>query len=277
MQAGALGIALLLTICGCAAQRGADSRAPVAAVAERAAAPSGAPLRVGLTPSYPPMVFKRDGRLMGVEVDLARELGNDLARSVQFTELPWNHLIPALNQGHIDIIMSGMSITTYRQEHVSFVDPYMQISQMAIIRAEDAGRFGRPEALYNTVGRVGFARGTTGALFARASLHEAKLKPFKDIDDGIRALRSREIDFFVHDATTAWRLAADPSERELIGLHWPLTQEHLAWAVRKSDATLRRQLNGIVVQWKRSGRLETILNRWITLRVEVSQGERAAH
>jgi polar amino acid transport system substrate-binding protein len=275
MHVGALGTALLLVICGCAMQRGADSRGPVA-VAEREAGPSGAPLRVGLTPSCPPVVFKHDGKLVGVEVDLARELGHDLARSVELIELPWEHLIPALNRGRVDIIMSGMSITTYRQKHVSFVDPYMRISQMAIIRAEDAGRFGRPEALYNTAGRVGFATGTTGELFARANLLEAKLRPFKDAGDGIGALRSGEIDFFVHDAPTVWHLTADPSERELIGLHWPLTHEHLAWAVRKSDGALRRQLNTIVVQWKRNGRLDAILNRWITVRVEVPQGERAA-
>jgi polar amino acid transport system substrate-binding protein len=276
MQVGALGTVLLLTICGCAMHRGAERRAPVVS-AERVVVPSGAPLRVGVAPSYPPVAFKRGAEIVGVEVDLARGLGRDLVRSVQFVELPWERLIPALHQGHIDIIMSGMSITTYRQAHVSFVDPYMQTSQMAIIRVEDTVRFGRPEALYNTAGRVGFMTGTTGELFARARLPDAKLKPFTDVDGGIRALRSGQIDFFVHDAPTVWRLTADPSERELIGLHWPLTQEHVAWAVRKSDVALRRQLNAIVARWKKEGRLETILNRWIGLRIEIRQGERVAH
>jgi ABC-type amino acid transport substrate-binding protein len=217
------------------------------------------------------MVFTHDGTLMGVEVDLAVELGHDLDRPVLFAQLAWEQLIPALTQGRIDVIMSGMSITTYRKQHIRFTDPYMQIGQMAVIRVEDVGRLGRPEALYGTTGGVGFKRRTTGELFARASLKSATLRSFPEVDDGLLALRAGEIDFFVHDAPTVWRITADPSEHELIGLHWPLTQEHLAWGTRNADTAFRQRLNALIAEWKRSGRLQTILNRWITLRVQVEQ------
>jgi len=217
------------------------------------------------------MAFTHDDTLMGVEVDLARELGRDLDRPVLFAPLPWEQLIPALTQGRIDVIMSGMSITTYRKQHISFTDPYMQIGQMAIIRVEDVGRLGRPEALYATTGAVGFKKRTTGELFVRASLKGATPRSFPEVDDGLRALRAGEIDFFVHDAPTVWRVTADPSEQELIGLHWPLTQEYLAWGTRKSDAAFRQRLNATIAEWQQSGRLQSILNRWITLRVQVQQ------
>lgn len=212
---------------------------------------------------------------MGVEVDLARELGRELDRPVLFAQLPWEQLIPALTQERIDVIMSGMSITTYRKQHISFTDPYMQIGQMAIIRVEDVGRLGRPEALYATTGGVGFKQRTTGELFARASLKRATLRSFPEVDDGLRALRAGEIDFFVHDAPTVWRITADPAEHELIGLHWPLTQEYLAWGTRKSDTAFRERLNAIIAEWMSNGRLQTVLNRWITLRVQVQQEQAA--
>lgn len=273
MRAAVFCVGFALVFAGCAARHAREAAPPPTV---RSRTPSGVPLRVGLAPDYPPIVFKREGTLRGVEIDLARELSRELDRPVVFTELPWEELIPALTQGRIDIIMSGMSITNYRKQHIDFVDPYMQIGQMAIIRVEDVGRFGRPEALYGTTGAVGFKRRTTGELFARATLKSARLVSFPEVDDGLQALRAGEIDFFVHDAPTVWRVGADPSEQQLIGLHWPLTQEHLAWGVRKSDVAFRERLNAILAEWQRSGHLQSVLNRWITLRVEVQQTERAS-
>src|SRR5262245_32751572 len=75
---------------------------------------SNPPLKVGVSPIFPPMVFKQNGNLAGVEVDLARAFGEYLGRPVTFVELPWKDQIDAVNQGRIDIIMSSMSVTTAR-------------------------------------------------------------------------------------------------------------------------------------------------------------------
>jgi ABC-type amino acid transport substrate-binding protein len=54
-------------------------------------------------------------------------------------------------------------------------------------------------------------------------------------------------------------------------LHWlrPLTEAYLAWGVRKSDPALKHQLDAVVSDWKRSGRLQVMLNQWIVVSVEV--------
>ena len=36
------------------------------------------PLRVGITPDYPPMVFKYNGQIAGAEVDMGRALAGQL-------------------------------------------------------------------------------------------------------------------------------------------------------------------------------------------------------
>ena len=61
-----------------------------------AAAP---PLRVGVSPVFPPMVFKQQGQLVGIEVDLARAVGEQLGRAVTFVELPWEDQIEAVQDG----------------------------------------------------------------------------------------------------------------------------------------------------------------------------------
>jgi len=87
---------------------------------DSAARRGGAPLRVGVSPVYRPVVFREDDRIVGIEADFARRAGERLGRRVEFVEMLRHDLIPALEVGTIDVIMSGMSITPDRARRVLF-------------------------------------------------------------------------------------------------------------------------------------------------------------
>jgi len=224
-------------------------------------------LRIGMTPEYPPLVYKFRGQPVGMEVDFAKQLGKELDKQITFVETPWSELIPALVEGRIDIIMSGMSITAERAKLVSFTEPYMQIGQMALIRAGDQTAFANPETFFDTTSRVGFVSNTTGEQVAKVVFSRAKLVPQPTVEDGIAALRKGTIDIFIHDAPTVWRIGGNPGEKELTGLYWPLSDESLAWAVRKSDVPLHFALSSKVKEWKLTGRLQQLMSNWIILRI----------
>ena len=104
-------------------------------------------LRIGITPDYPPLIFKTGEEIKGAEADFGNLLAKELKRKAQFIELPWEELIPALIGGKIDIIMSGMSITDARKVRVDFTEPYMKSGLMALMRAEDAPRYSTLESI----------------------------------------------------------------------------------------------------------------------------------
>ena len=225
-------------------------------------------LRIGISPDYPPLAYKdQPFGLVGVEVDFANELGKELGKAIAFVETPFSELIQALLEGRVDIIMSGMSITSERAKLVSFTDPYARIGQMALVRANDMPAFPNVQAFSKVTAKIGFVQMTTGEMAARAFFPWAIIAPQPTIDDGIAALRKGEIEVFIHDAPTVWRIAGNPKEKELQGLYWPLTQEPLAWAVRKDDEPLRFALNRELEQWRLNGRLRQILSRWAALRI----------
>jgi ABC-type amino acid transport substrate-binding protein len=252
--------AILLTGCNTAMQE--ETPATDSAV-------SRAVLRVGLTANYPPLVDKVDGKLVGIEIDLASEVAGDLGKRMEFVEMPWEQLIPALTAGDIDVIMSGMSITPGREQKISFTEPYMHIGQMAITRVDEIEKLGSLSALLNAPITVGFEPETTGEAFVKSNMRNARPRAVSSIDAAVTALRSREIDAFVHDAPTAWRIGSDPAYDDLIGLYWPLTDEYLAWAVQISDRDLRRVLSEQIVTMKKDGRLASITRKWIKVRVQV--------
>jgi ABC-type amino acid transport substrate-binding protein len=223
--------------------------------------------RIGIAPIYLPLAYKFRGQLVGLEVDFAEQLGKDLDKQITFVETPWSELIPALVAGRIDIIMSGMSITEERARLVSFTEPYMQIGQMALVRARDEGSFSNLDNFLNTTSRVGFVANTTGEQASKELFPKAKLMPQPTVDDGVAVLRQGGIDIFIHDAPTVWRLGGNPSETGLVGLYWPLTKEPLAWAVRKSDVPLNFALSRQIREWELSGRLKQLTSRWIITHV----------
>lgn len=234
-----------------------------------AGGPRGPVLRVGIAPNYPPVIYEEDGEIVGIEADLAHGIGARLGRRIVFERFEETALLDALERGDVDVVMSGLSITPERSQRVAFVVPYMQAGQLALIRSSDLGRFGRIQTIRRSGARVGYVYGTTGERFVATELARATSFGFDDVESGLRSLRASRIDFFVHDAPTIWRIAGDPQQRDLHGLYQLLTEEDLAWAVRRSDADLKALLDAALEQWKREGGVEPIIDRWIPVRVTV--------
>ena len=226
-------------------------------------------LRVGVNPEYPPLVFKKEGRLVGIEPDNARAVGEIIGRKIQWVEMPFEKLIPSLLAGDIDVIMSGFSVTAERSKQVLFTDSYMRVGQMAILHRDKLARFAQPWSIYRPGVRIGVEPGTTGAAFAERELKEAKIVPVQDSGVAFAALREDKIDLYIHDAPTSWQLATNQDNADLLSLYSPLTEEMLAWAVRPDDAILAGELNRALRTMKANGTLQYILNRWIPVRVEV--------
>ena len=228
-----------------------------------------AELRVGVSPDNQPLVFKQEGRVVGIEVDSAKTVGELIGQQMTLVEMPFDKLIPALQAGEIDVIMSGLSVTAERSKTLTFTEPYMKMGQMAIMHRDKVAEFAQPWAVYREGVRIGVEPGTTGAAFAETELKDAEIKFYTDASAAFAGLRSNDIDLYVHDAPTSWQLATSSDNSDLISLYSPLTNETLAWAVRKDDGALAGELNGALAKMKANGTLRYILNRWIPVTVEV--------
>jgi ABC-type amino acid transport substrate-binding protein len=220
------------------------------------------PVRVGVTPDYPPIIFEQNEKYSGVEADLAHLLAKELGRPLKFVEVKWKDLIPALMNGDIDIIMSGMSITKARQVRVDFTTPYMKSGLMAAMRAEDAHKYNSIESIMNNYLAVGVIQGTTGDIFVQREMPKGRSIPVKETINGVLALKGRRIDLFIHDAPSIVWIVSE-NEADIAGLWEFLDEEYLAWAVRKGDDEFLSEINSIIDQWKKDGTLDKIITKWL--------------
>ena len=222
-----------------------------------------APLRVGITPDYPPMVFKYNGQIAGAEVEFGRALGGQLNRPTEFVSLRWEQLIPALQNGNIDIIMSGMSITRARQLQIAFSEPYLTNQLRAIFSRSKADRFKSLADLQSPDVKIGVITGTTADLFVKTNCPQAeRIELGSRQDVAYYLLQNPTIDVYIDD-TFALAQILSQNEADLTFMRQSLAENYLAWGVRADDTQFLQQVNAVLARWKTDGTVDQILNRWI--------------
>lgn len=208
------------------------------------------------------MAFYQNGRLAGLSIDLAEQLGRELRQTVRFVPLGWDDLIRALHDGRIDVIMSGMTITPSRSFQVAFADPYLKTAQVALVRRGEATRYATPAAIMQTADTIGVIEGTTGEAFARERCPDATVVVYSRLGDAVLELTQRRTDIVIAGAQLLRWFAAQ-NEGQVVGAWSPLTKEDLAWGFRREDAQLRTAANGVLARWERDGTLAAMVHRWL--------------
>jgi len=204
-----------------------------------------------------------DGAYIGIEADCARGLAAYLGRTAYFVECDWNDLIPALLENRIDIIMSSMTITKSRSVRVAFADSYMRSGQIGLTTNANALQIPSLNSLRIAGIRVGMEKGTTGEIIVQQYFANAEKFEFKSPEQGARAVLKGRVDIFVHDAPVVWWFASLYESQGLTALPFFISEENIAWAVRKDDVALLAGANRFIAARKQDGRLKELLRRWL--------------
>jgi len=222
-------------------------------------------LRVGVTPNEPPIIYKEGGRVAGLEAELARKLAARLDAEVKFVEMPFDRLLSALDEGKIDIVMSGMTVTALRAPLAQFCDPYATTGLAVMVRSADLWTYSYPEVIYVIKTRLGVEKGTIADVLAQRRCPKATVSTFPSTQAAVQALKANQVDAVIADAPVLWRLAAQSEGASVTVVRRLLTEENLAWAVRRGDTELLTAANSALQQWRADGTLANILSAYAPL------------
>lgn len=96
-------------------------------------------LRVGMDLKYPPFETVTTGnKPEGISVDIAYALGEYLGMKVEIVNTDFAAIIPAIQNGSIDIAIASMSITDARKEVVDFTNPYFYFKIISLVNKDFA-------------------------------------------------------------------------------------------------------------------------------------------
>jgi ABC-type amino acid transport substrate-binding protein len=257
--AGSLMLALLVPACAYTTQHAIEQT-------------GAAPLRVGVTPVYPPMLYKSDDTFSGIEADFAEQLGKALNRPVDFVELPWEQQIPALVDGKTDIIMSGMSVTEARRVRIQFSDPYLRAGLGALLRTRDYLKLREAGNRIPRAHPVGVKKGTLAEVYVQQEFPSKFIVPIFKSEHAVAELNRSTIDSFIGDLPEVVWLASE-NEGELTAVPLASTESDLAWGVRRSDTSLVTSVNRILAGWREDGTWDRIIHKWLGANVTIEEVE----
>ncbi len=92
-------------------------------------------IRVGITDNIFPYIYVKNGSLTGMEVDVMEHFCNSAGIVPEYIAQEFTTLIPALNSGKIDVILSHMRVTAERSKQVLFSAPYIEGGGALICRS----------------------------------------------------------------------------------------------------------------------------------------------
>lgn len=252
---GALGLAGVLA----AALAGCSGTSPTA---EGSGSDSTKTLKVAMELAYPPFETKDDaGEPAGISVDFMRDFGEAYGYDVVIENTAWDGLIPSLQTGKADCVISSMTITEEREETVDFSEPYAK-AQLAILASSSSGISSIDDL--NQSGRtVAVKTGSTGDVYATKNLTEATVMRMTDESACVTEVVQGRADGFIYDQLTVYRNhEANPDVTDAVYIPF---QDPEWWgiAVAKGDTELLDELNAFIEQSKSDGEFDRLTERYL--------------
>lgn len=220
------------------------------------------PLVVAMELAYPPFETKDSaGNPSGVSVDFARAFGEYIGREVRIENTAWDGLIPSLQTGKADMIVSSMTITEKRKETVDFSDPYAN-ALLAILANKSSG-ISSIDDLNQAGKKVAVKTGTTGDIFAKEHLQYAERIELVDESACVTEVIQGKADAFIYDQLTIYR-NWKAHEDTTVAVFIPFQNvEQWGVAVKKGNKELLDQLNAFIDKFRSEGGFDKLTEKYL--------------
>lgn len=216
---------------------------------------------VGMEMAYPPFEMRGpDNEPDGISVRMAEDLAEYLGRPLEIRDVEWNGIIPALQSGKIDAIISSMTKTEERARAIAFSDGYVT-NGLCMLVAKDSPI----ESIDDVKGKsatLAVKMATTGHIWARANLPEAKLITLDDSASCVLEVVQGKADAFIYDQISIYQYWKKHEEvtRPILN---PIREETWAVGIRKEDEELLGQVNDFLKQYREKGRFDELADQYM--------------
>ena len=221
-------------------------------------------LRVGMTGTQPPLNMKNTkGKLIGLDVELARELANAMELELVLVETPFAELLSDLEASKIDLVISSMTITPARNARVAFAGPYLISGSSLLTREELVGDLTDLSQLNSPERTWGALEGSTGEALILDAFPLARFASIEDQETGVAQISRGEIDGLIADLpSVSFQVARNP-DLGIAMMPAPFTTEPLGIALPPNSPLFANLVQNYLNTLDYTGRLIQMKARWL--------------
>jgi ABC-type amino acid transport substrate-binding protein len=211
--------------------------------------------------AYPPFEFEKNGKPVGFDIDLMREIGKRAGFTPEFKNVTFDGIIPGLGNNLYDAGASSFTITKAREKQIDFSDPYFNADQSRMVQS------GAPIKSIDDIGdgTVGVQLGTTGELKAKEFEQQGKItgevRTFDTITEAFSALENGQIDAVINDfPVSAYFAKTGGGSLEVVQTIPTGEQYGIAFP---TDSDLVEPVNKALEEIKKDGTYAKIYEKWL--------------
>ena len=224
-------------------------------------------ITVGFDNTFVPMGFEeKNGNYAGFDIELAQYVSKKLGITVHFQPIDWDMKETELQNGTIDAIWNGYSATDERREKVAFTIPYMQNTQILVVKKTSG-----IHSVEDMKGKVlGAQNGSSGMLDFEE--HPEVLKnrvkgedadQYQSVNEAIIDLKNDRIDALLIDRVYAdYYLTTEGIADQYDTIPSGFESESFAVGVRPADKKLLEALNQAFKELYQEGIFQQISQKW---------------
>lgn len=217
-------------------------------------------LKVGSDTAFAPFEFQdeKSKEYVGFDMDLIKAIGKQIGYEVKVQGTGFDGLIPALEAGQLDAVISAMTITAERGKKVNFSKPYYTSGLSIVVKSDNTGikEFKDLEGK-----RIAVQIGTTGAGFAK-QIKDAKIREFNTAPEAFLELKAGGVDAVINDLPVNEYYIARMGSKDAKIVGQPLNSEDYGIATAKKNTELAQKIDKALDDLKKNGEYDKIYEKW---------------
>jgi len=201
-----------------------------------------------------------DNTVVGFDIDFIHAVAKEAGFQVEIKNIAWVELLPGLERGEFDAVISTVTITEIRMKRFDFTVPYVNVGQVLAVSVKMESVTGLADMKGTTVGAAECSIGSSEV----TRVSGVELESYNDIDQAFQDMNAGKIQGVVCDYLTAAGYIFGNEEYlnrfRLAGP--PFTQQNLGIAVRKGNNYLLERLNKGILSAQSKGIAGKLEEKW---------------
>jgi polar amino acid transport system substrate-binding protein len=217
-------------------------------------------LVVGSSATYRPFAYESPNKdIVGYDVDMIKAIAQKAGLQVKIVNTPWTGIFAALNNGDVDLVISGVTINDKRKQSYDFTTPYFEARQLIAVQKDSNAK-----GLKDLAGKkIGVVTGSTGDDMASREFGKTNpdIRRFESTPVVISELANNGLDAAIGDnGVIAFRTQEHKNLKTVSDPAFP--KEYFGIVVKQGNKALLDKLNAGLAQVKADGSYASIYKKW---------------
>ena len=220
-------------------------------------------LVVGSSATYRPFAYENPAKeIVGYDVDIIKAVAQKAGLQIKIVNTPWTGIFAALNNGDVDLVISGVTINEKRKQSYDFTAPYFEARQLIAVNKDSTVK-----SLKDLAGKkVSVVTGSTADDIASREFGKTSpdIKRFESTPLALKELENGGVDAVVADNGVVVNYLSNNGDKGLVSVEdtESFAPEYYGIAVKKGNQALQEQINKGLAAIKADGTYDQIYAKW---------------